>query len=115
MSKNKTIEAMHKLTGEPYRICRAKLNANGWELLPAMGCPDLYGLAETFRTLGDVLVEFASTLKKTLEDIDWDGILRECAEIKERQQNRLEQCTAEHCTDEGCENCAGYEPIGGWL
>ena len=115
MSKNKTIEAMHKLTGEPYRICRAKLKANGWELLPAMGCPDLYGLAETSRAIGDVLVELASKLKKALEDIDWDGILRECSEIKESQQNSLEQCKAEHCTDEGCKNCAGYEPIGGFL
>jgi hypothetical protein len=115
MSRNKTIKAMHQITGEPYRICRAKLKANGWELLPAMGCPELLELAKTIRSLGDAVVEFASALKKALEEIDTDGILRAYAEIKERQQNRLEQCNAEHCTDAGCENCAGYEPVGGWL
>ena len=115
MSKNKTIEAMHKITGEPYRICRAKLKATGWQLLPAIGCPDFEAIKEAIRALGDVVVELASTLKKTLEDIDVDGILKAYREIKERQQNRLEPCKAEHCTDAGCENCAGYEPEGGWL
>ena len=29
MSKNKDIEALHKITGEQYRVCRAKMKANG--------------------------------------------------------------------------------------
>lgn len=115
MSRNKTIKTMHRITGEPFSVCRAKLKANHWELLPAMGYPDLSGITDALRNFGDVVVEVAKQLAKMLEDLYLDDVLRVYKELKERQYNRLEQCTALHCTDAGCEGCAGYEPIGGWL
>lgn len=87
MSKNKDIEALHRFTGEPYRVCRAKMKANGWDLW-------------------------------TVKSIDWEELRRAAEELKKMQDERLIQCTAEHCPtdpEEGCENCAGYEPMGGWL
>ena len=115
MSKNKDIEALHRITGEPYRVCRARMKANGWDLWGALGFPNLDtvriaadALAESFRSLRDVIFE-------TVNSIDWEELRRAAEELKKMQDERLIQCTAEHCTDEGCEKCAGYEPIGGWL
>ena len=115
MSNNKDIEALHRITGEPYRVCRARMKANGWDLWGALGFPNLDtvriaadALAESFRSLCDVIFE-------TVNSIDWEELRRAAEELKKMQDERLIQCTAEHCTDEGCEKCAGYEPIGGWL
>lgn len=118
MSKNKDIETLHRITGEPYRVCRAKMKANGWDLWAALGFPDLdavqiavEALAESFRSLFDVLCE-------TVKSIDWNELRRAASDLKRLQDERLIQCTAEHCPTDpeaGCENCAGYEPIGGWL
>lgn len=113
MSKNKDIEALHRITGEPYRVCRAKMKANNWDLRGALGFPNLdavlivaEALAESFRSLFDVICE-------TVKSIDWEGLTKAALELKRLQDERLIQCTAEHCTEDGCENCAGYEPIGG--
>lgn len=118
MSKNKDIEALHRISGEPYRVCRAKMKANGWDLWGALSFPNLDtvriaadALAESFRSLSDVIV-------KTVKSIDWEELRRAAEELKKMQDERLIQCTAEHCPtdpEEGCENCAGYEPMGGWL
>lgn len=115
MSKNKDIETLHRITGEPYRVCRAKMKANGWDLWSALGFPNLDAvlivaeeLAESFRSLFDVICE-------TVKSIDWEGLRKAAVDLKRLQDERLIQCTAEHCTEDGCENCAGYEPIGGWL
>lgn len=37
MSRNKTIEYYHKVSGLPYSVCRARLKANHWDLFDAMG------------------------------------------------------------------------------
>lgn len=115
MSKNKDIETLHRITGEPYSVCRAKMKANGWDLRSALGFSILDtvrsvadALAESFRSLSDVICE-------TVNSIDWEGMRQAVEELKKMQDERLIQCTAEHCTEDGCEHCAGYEPIGGWL
>lgn len=115
MSKNKDIEALHMITGEPYRVCRAKMKANGWDLWGALGFHildtvqiTLDAVAESFRSLFDVICE-------TVKSIDWEGLMKAAVDLKRLQDERLIQCTAEHCIEEGCENCAGYEPIGGWI
>ncbi len=115
MSKNKDIEALHRITGEPYRVCRAKMKANGWDLWSALGFPNLDivrdvadALVESFRPLLDAICE-------TVKSIDWEELKKAAVELKRMQDERLIQCTAEHCTEDGCEKCAGYEPMGGWL
>lgn len=116
MSKNKDIEALHRITGEPYRVCRAKMKANNWELLAALGFYTLdkvQGLAEA---LGESFRSMVDTICEALNSIDWDGLKEAALELKRQQDEKLIQCTAEHCTtdpEDGCENCAGYEPVGG--
>ena len=113
MSKNKDIETLHRITGEPYRVCRAKMKANGWDIWAALGFPILATvqnvadeLVESFRPLLDAICE-------TVKSIDWEGLRRAAEELKKMQDEGLIQCTAEHCTEDGCEKCAGYEPMGG--
>ncbi|MBO7425019.1 MAG: hypothetical protein J6U23_05025 [Clostridiales bacterium] len=36
MSKNQEIEFMHKLTQEPYSVCRSRLKKHNWSLLGAL-------------------------------------------------------------------------------
>ena len=93
MSKNKDIETLHRITGEPYRVCRKVLDA-------------LEALGEAVHSLIDDLCE-------AFRSIDWAGLVEAALEQKRLQDERLIQCTAEHCTEDGCENCAGYEPMGG--
>ena len=113
-----TIETLHRITGEPYRVCRAKMKANNWDLWAALGFPIL----DTVRSVADELVEsfrpLLNAICETVKSIDLEELRRAAEELKKMQDERLIQCTAEHCPidpEEGCENCAGYEPIGGWL
>lgn len=115
MSKNKDIEALHKITGEQYRVCRAKMKANGWDLWGALGLNIFDSLTDAITTAFTPVID---ELFKTMNSIDWEELRRAAEELKKMQDERLIQCTAEHCPTDpeaGCENCAGYEPIGGWL
>lgn len=40
MGRNKDIKLMHDITGNPYRVCRAKLKENKWDLLEALDFGD---------------------------------------------------------------------------
>ena len=59
LSHNKTIKILHDVTGEPYKVCRAKLKANNWDLARVVYPPDfmqaLDGLKEYFAKLGEAL------------------------------------------------------------
>lgn len=115
MSKNKDIEALHRITGEPYRVCRAKMKANGWDLWGALGLNIFDSLTDAISTAFTPVVD---AICETWKSIDWEGLRRAATELKKMQDERLIQCTAEHCPtdpEEGCEKCAGYEPMGGWL
>lgn len=115
MSKNKDIEALHRITGEPYRVCRAKMKANGWDLWNALGLNIFDSLSDA---ITDAFTPAIDALFKAVKFIDWEELRRAAEELKKMQDERLIQCTAEHCPTDpeaGCENCAGYEPIGGWL
>lgn len=113
MSKNKDIETLHRITGEPYRVCRAKMKANGWDLRSALGFPILATVREVADELVECLRPLLDAICETVKSIDWDGLIETALELKRLQDEGLIQCTAEHCTEDGCENCAGYEPIGG--
>lgn len=118
MSKNKDIEALHKITGEPYRICRAKMKANNWELLAALGFYALDKVQGAVEAFGEAFHSWIDDICETLNSIDWAGLMEAALELKRQQDERLIQCNAEHCTTDpegGCENCAGYEPVGGWI
>ena len=115
MSKNKDIETLHRITGEPYRVCRAKMKANGWDLWGALGLNIFDSLTDAITTAFTPVVD---ALCETIKSIDWEELRRAATELKKMQDERVIQCTAEHCPtdpEDGCENCAGYEPIGGWL
>lgn len=118
MSKNKDIETLHRITGEPYRVCRAKMKANGWDLWSSLGFPIL----DTVRSVADATVEsfhpLLDAICETVTSIDWEELRRAVEELKKMQDEGLIQCNAEHCTTDpegGCEDCAGYEPVGGWI
>lgn len=115
MSKNKDIETLHKITGEPYRVCRAKMKANNWELLAALGFYALDKVQVAVEALGEAFRSLIDDICEAVNSIDWAGLLEAALELKRQQDERLIQCTAEHCTEDGCENCAGYEPVGGWI
>ena len=115
MSKNKDIEALHRITGEPYRACRAKMKANGWDLWNALGLNIFDSLSDA---ITDAFAPAIDALFEAVNSIDLEELRRAAEELKKMQDERLIQCTAEHCPtdpEEGCENCAGYEPIGGWI
>lgn len=113
MSKNKDIEALHKITGEPYRVCRAKMKANNWELWGALGFYALDKVQGVVEALGESFHSLLDAICEAWNSIDWDGLMEAALELKRQQDERLIQCTAEHCTEDGCEKCAGYEPKGG--
>lgn len=115
MSKNKDIEALHKITGEPYRVCRAKMKANNWELWGALGFYALNKVQVALEALGESFRSMVDDICEAVKSIDLAGLKEAALELKRQQDERLIQCKAENCTDEGCENCAGYEPIGGWI
>ena len=119
MSKNKDIEALHRITGEPYRVCRAKMKANGWDLWNALGLNIFDSLASAIvnATIANTtaFTPVIDAICETVNSIDWEELAKAAADLKRRQDERLIQCTAEHCTEDGCEKCAGYEPMGGWL
>ena len=58
ISRNKTIKILHDVTGEPYKVCRAKLKANNWDLMHVI-YPNymqaLDSLKEYFTKLGEAL------------------------------------------------------------
>lgn len=115
MSKNKDIEALHKITGEPYSVCRAKMKANNWDLMGALGFHILDTVLDVLEALGESFRSMLDAICEAVKSIDWDGWKEAALELKRQQDERLIQCKAEHCTDGGCENCAGYEPVGGWI
>lgn len=113
MSKNKDIETLHRITGEPYRVCRAKMKANNWELLAALGFYTIDKVQGALEALGESVHSLIDDMCEAFRSIDWAGLVEAALELKRRQDEGLIQCTAEHCTEDGCENCAGYEPMGG--
>ena len=64
MSRNKDIKLMHDITGNPYRVCRAKLKENKWDLLEALDFGD-----ELRRKLVGSVGELAKELVNSLERV----------------------------------------------
>lgn len=81
MSRNKTIEYYHKVSGLPYSVCRARLKACHWDLCEALGYGDAlkaickraneladslkYVLASAFETVGNTCLSIADNLRDT--------------------------------------------------
>lgn len=58
MSRNKTIEQYHRITGLPYSVCRAKLKACHWDLCEALGITEaLNAVWEKTNALADSLTD----------------------------------------------------------
>ncbi len=86
MSRNKTIKAMHEMTGLPYSVCRKKLKENNWDISCAMGFDDLFNqMKEVSFVLSDVLVdainavidaayEVAKKLMISISEVDWEKV-----------------------------------------
>ena len=115
MSHNKDIKALHQWTGKPYRVCRAKMKANGWDLWGALGFYIIYNVQIALEALGESFCSLIDDICEAVKSVDWDGLREAALDLKRQQDERLIQCNAEHCIEEGCENCAGDEPMGGCL
>ena len=94
MSKNKDIETLHRITGEPYRVCRARMKANNWELLAALGFYTIYKAQVALEALGESFRSLMDDMCEAFGSIDWAGLMEEALELKRQQDERLIQCNA---------------------
>lgn len=78
LSRNKTINYLHAVTGWSYKECRTKLKANSWSLYGVL-YPDMSPICKAFESLNEALnealVNVGTRLKATLNSIDFDKIL----------------------------------------
>lgn len=84
MSRNKTIKAMHELTGLPYSECRRKLKASHWDIYSAMGFENLFDklqeisfvlsdeVLDAIKAVMDAAYEVARKLMISLLEVDWE-------------------------------------------
>lgn len=92
-----------------------RMKANNWELLGALGFYALHKIQVALEALGESFLQIIDDICEAVKSIDWDGLMEAALELKRQRDKRLIQCKAEHCIDEGCEKCTGYEPIGRWI
>ena len=87
ISRNKTIKILHDVTGEPYKVCRAKLKANNWDLLRVVYPPDfmkaLDSLKEYFTKLGEAL----RVSLQSLSELKLDNLKEALLEASEEANN----------------------------
>ena len=66
MSRNKDIKLMHDITGNPYRVCRAKLKENKWDLLEALDFGDALR-SKLVDSVGEVIQAMVSSFEGAAE------------------------------------------------
>lgn len=98
MSRNKTIETMHEMTGLPYSECRRKLKASHWDIYSAMGFENLFDklqeisfvlsdeLLDAVKAAIDAAYEVANKLMISISEVDWEKV-KEYADEHNRQDN----------------------------
>lgn len=85
LSRNKTINYLHVVTGWSYKKCRTKLKANSWSLYGilypdfnsisrAFASLDMSLISQAFSDLNEAVVNFGIRLKAALNSIDFDKI-----------------------------------------
>ena len=86
LSRNKTIKILHDVTGEPYKVCRAKLKANKWDLMHVI-YPNymqaLDSLKEYFVRLGEAVREAL----QPLSEINLDNLKEALLKASEEANN----------------------------
>ena len=70
LSRNKTINYLHILTGWSYKKCRTKLKANNWSLYGIL-YPRECLFKDSFNSLNKAVVNFGIQLKDALNSIDY--------------------------------------------
>ena len=86
LSRNKTINYLHAVTGWSYKECRTKLKANSWSLYcvlypdmspicKAFESLDMSPIIKAFESLNEAVVNFAIRFKDNLNSIDFDKII----------------------------------------
>lgn len=75
MSRNKDIEFLHKLTQEPYSVCRRKMKENHWRLSEAL--MDGTMLASVSKAMNEVVKTFQKALQPVVEKT-----IEACKELK---------------------------------
>lgn len=108
MSRNKTIKAMHEMTGLPYSICRKKLKENHWNLSYAMGFDQLGKFIDEFNkelcnrvipvieAVANATSELVNKMIEFFSNIDWQEIKEQIDELN--RQNNLETLPVEIST-----------------
>ena len=100
MSRNKTIKAMHEMTGLKYSECRRKLKANHWDIYSAMGFNNLFDKLQEFsfvlrdelldavKAVVDAAYEVAEKLMISISEVDWEKVKEYADELN--RQNSIE-------------------------
>lgn len=65
MSRNKDIEFLHKLTQEPYSVCRRKMKENHWRLCEALMDGTMLDLVS--KTTNEIVKTFQKALQPVVE------------------------------------------------
>jgi len=76
MGRNKDIKLLHDITGNPYRVCRAKLKENKWDLLEAFDDGDVLR-RKLVGPAGELAKELANSLERVAEilnNLKWPSI-----------------------------------------
>ena len=97
MSRNKTIEFMHRFTNEPYSVCRKKLNEYHWDLSAVLNSYDtetklswidvstaLDILAKAFEDLANSTEHAVTALNDALTSFDWQRTMEDIKNLKEK-------------------------------
>ena len=96
MSRNKTIKAMHEMTGLPYSVCRKKLKENHWDLYRAIGLDKLgevldnavIAIKPVINSICDATQKIVEGLTEFISSIDWKTIKETVDEYN--RQNSIE-------------------------
>ena len=70
LSRNKTINFLHTVTGWSYKKCRTKLKANNWSLYGVI-YPDMSHISRAYESLNKAVVNFGIQLKAALNSINY--------------------------------------------
>ena len=65
LSRNKTIKLLHSLTNDSYKICRAKLKANSWNINRVL-YPEFYALSDSVTAISEGLEQFSNAVAEAV-------------------------------------------------
>lgn len=103
MSKNKTIQEFHQITGLPYSECRRRLREAHWNigkaLLPEFNI-NFDAFAEAANKFAEAAKKVAESFCKAINSIDWENVFREAEEMRRRQIEHKEDNTNERSFEE---------------